>query len=173
MISIRSASVADARAIAEVLVRSWRATYPGIVAQSYIDGMSTEAQTLRWQKRLSDGDLLTAVVAHDPNGRIVGFAAGGRLRERHADFDGELYALYLIPEAKGRGIGRKLLSEWALQAKSRGYNAAIARVFTANPACAFYEHLGAHAVKEAILELEGESYPETWYAWDDLGALTA
>jgi len=172
MISIRAASVADARAIADVLVRSWHATYAGIVAQSYIDRMSPEAQSLRWQKRLSDGEPVTAVVAQDTNGAIVGFAAGGPLREKHGAFDGELYALYLLPEAQGQGIGRMLLSAWALQAKSRGYAAAIARVFTANPACAFYEHLGAHAVKEASLELEGESYRETWYAWDDLSALT-
>ncbi|HJQ22095.1 MAG TPA: hypothetical protein VJ867_17255 [Gemmatimonadaceae bacterium] len=93
---IRQANTHDAASIADVLVHSWRRTYREIVARSYLNAMSVEAQTRRWQKRFDDEGAITALVASDETDRVVGFAAGGRLRERHAGFDGELYPLYLL-----------------------------------------------------------------------------
>jgi hypothetical protein len=41
-VEIRLATVEDARGIAEAHVASWRATYPGIVPQHYIDSLKVE-----------------------------------------------------------------------------------------------------------------------------------
>jgi ribosomal protein S18 acetylase RimI-like enzyme len=174
MPSVRAARASDAPAIARVLVDSWRSTYGGIIAQSYIDGMSVESQTKRWQRRLSEPKVLaTTVVVDDDGGVVVGFAAGGPIRERCDDFDAELYAIYVAADAQGRGLGRQLLTEWARRASSQGFRAAIVRVLTANSARAFYERLGGRWLKEATLDLDGAAYAESWYGWDSLDALTA
>jgi L-amino acid N-acyltransferase YncA len=174
MFSVRSARPSDAAAIARVLVDSWRSTYAGIVAQSYIDSLSVESQTTRWRQRLSEPRILaTAVVAENEEGAVVGFAAGGPIRQEPEDFDAELYAIYLVADVQGRGLGRQLLTEWARRASSQGFRAAIVRVITANSARVFYERLGARWLRETTLDLGGAAYPESWYGWDNLDALTA
>jgi GNAT superfamily N-acetyltransferase len=174
---IRIADVRDAAAIAAVLVASWRTTYPGIVAQAHIDGLSVQAQTDRWTRRFGDQsaarpDVLVAELATSPR-EIVGFASGGPIREPHPGFDAELHAIYLLRDAQGRGVGRRLVRQWATLALARGFTSAVVRVLAANPSRRFYERLGARPLKEAALAIGGESYPEIWYGWDDLHVLTS
>jgi len=64
-----------------------------------------------------------------------------------------------------------LVRQWATLAGARGLRAAVVRVLTANPACGFYQRLGARWVKDAMLPIAGQPYPESWYGWDDLRAL--
>lgn len=166
MIAIRDATHNDAPSIARVLVDSWRQTHGGIVVQSYLDALSVEKQTERWRARLRDPRIVsTAVVAHDEEHGVVGFAAGGPIREAHGDFDGELYAIYVNTELHGHGVGRRLLVEWARRMASEGYHSAVVRVFSANKALAFYERLGARRVREGSLDIDGVRHAETWLGW--------
>ena len=173
--TIRSADVDDAAAIAAVQVASWQTTYPGIVAQSYIDGLSVAERTIAWERRMRSEPNAApeTVVAEIAPGAVVGFASGGRLRAPHPGFDAELHAIYLLSNAQRRGLGRQLTTEWARRAVARGFHAAIARVLAGNPAWRFYERLGARRVKEGTLDLGGQPYPEIWYGWDDLRVLAA
>ena len=172
--TIRAAAVEDAPAIASVLVASWRTTYPGIVAQSYIDGLSVTERTEAWERRMRSGaDAPETVVAETPTGALVGFASGGALRSPHPGFDAELYAIYLLREVQAQGLGRRLAQEWAMRAVARGFHAALVRVLAGNSACAFYERLGARRINDGTLELGGHPYPEVWYGWDDLRKLAA
>ena len=61
----------------------------------------------------------------------------------------------------------------AVSVIARGFRTAIVRVLAANSACVFYEQLGARRIKHGELAIGGRSYPELWYGWDDLRALTA
>jgi GNAT superfamily N-acetyltransferase len=173
--TIRVADVDDAPAIAAVQVASWQTTYPGIVAQSHIDALSVAERTIAWERRMRGeaGAAPETVLAETPAGAVVGFAAGGPLRTPFPGFDAELYAIYLLREAQGEGLGRRLVAEWARRTLVRSFHAAIVRVLAANPACHFYERLGARRVKEGSLELGGQPYPELWYGWDDLRQLIA
>jgi ribosomal protein S18 acetylase RimI-like enzyme len=52
-------------------------------------------------------------VAENLDRNIVGFVAGGA--ERSGRFPGvsaELYAIYLLPEVRRRGIGTRLVKSW-------------------------------------------------------------
>jgi ribosomal protein S18 acetylase RimI-like enzyme len=173
--SFRIAGVADAGAIAAIHVASWQTTYPGIVAQSYIDGLSVDDQRSMWERRLRGRAVVTSdvILAETASGAAVGFAAGGLIREPHPGFDGELHAIYILKQAQRRGVGRGLVAEWASLAVARGLRAAVVRVLAANSACEFYQRLGARWVKDATLDIAGQQYPETWYGWDDLHALAA
>jgi len=168
-VSVREASVDDAEAIATVQVGSWLTTYPGLVAQEYLDALSVADRAAAWTRWLSGerGEPPTALLA-ESGGSPIGFAAGGRIREPQAGFDAELYAIYLVREAQGHGLGTRLLRAWAPLMVGRGFRAAVVRVLAANPARRFYERRGARWVKDGELTIGTERYAEVWFGWDDL-----
>lgn len=174
-ITIRRAVPDDAGEIAQVHVASWQTTYTGIVDQANIDGLSVADRTAAWTRRLtitdaSAPDILVAVT-HD--NRVVGFLAGGIIREPLPAFDAELNAIYLLKPFQKGGLGQRLVREWAALAVARGFHAAVVRVLAHNPACAFYERLGASLLHETELAIGGQRYPERWYGWRNLLDLTA
>lgn len=166
---LRLAALEDAPAIAAVHVGSWRTTYTGIVAQEYIDALSVDDRTALWERRLrGDGADVATFVAESPGRALLGFGHGGPIREPQLPFDAELYALYLLQAAQGQGLGNRLVMAWAGHALARGLRSGVVGVLAANPACRFYERLGAKRVKERMHTIGSVSYPAVFYGWDDL-----
>lgn len=93
---IRPATAADADAIGAVHVRSWQAAYEGLIPADFLAQLSAESRAASWARRIEAGG---PVLVAEEDGVIAGFAAYG---------DGRLYALYLLPEYWGRGLGRAL-----------------------------------------------------------------
>jgi ribosomal protein S18 acetylase RimI-like enzyme len=174
VIAIRRAVAADANAIAEVHVASWRTTYPGIVDQSFIETVTVETRAAAWTKRLENPEPSApdVLVAETADGRVVAFISGGHIREPFPGFDAELHAIYMLKEFQGAGLGRRLACEWAKLSVERGFSAAVVRVLAANPARFFYEKLGARRLKESQHPLGGKPYTDVWYGWDDIRVLT-
>ena len=96
---IRSATVADADAIGEVHVRSWQAAYAGLIPAGFLARLSASSRAASWARRIGDPAIPGRVLVVEDDGVIAGFAAYG---------PGQLYALYLLPEFWGRGLGRLL-----------------------------------------------------------------
>ncbi|HZU19377.1 MAG TPA: GNAT family N-acetyltransferase [Candidatus Dormibacteraeota bacterium] len=168
----RRARVEDAYAIARVHVESWRATYPGLVPDRFLAAMRVDEYTERWHRMLAgrSGGHVTFVV--EEAGRVVGFASGGREREDRPR-RGELYAIYLLPEARGRGHGRALVRAVAASLRDQGLTSLIVWVLRDNhPARAFYEHLGGTYAGERPLDFgAGFTLTEVGYAWPDTDRL--
>src|SRR5439155_395753 len=61
----------------------------------------------RWKRTLSES-AARVYVAETPEG-VVGFASGGRERAGEDHYSGELYAIYILRQAQGRGHGRRLV----------------------------------------------------------------
>lgn len=175
MIEIRRATPRDALAVANVHVASWQSTYPGIVDQSYLDCISVDERADAWTRRLSSSEPSApdVLVATTEGSDVVGFASGGLIHEPFPGFDSELHAIYLLQPFQGSGLGRRLVREWAMVALQRGLNAAVVRVLVDNPACGFYETLGAIPLDDRLLLIGGEPYAERWYGWRSLLDLTA
>jgi ribosomal protein S18 acetylase RimI-like enzyme len=171
---IRRAVDTDAASIAQVHVDAWRSTYAGIVAQDYIDRRSLADFTARWLDRLRDttDSSPTVLVAVDNHDAITGFVSGGRTRDDTVPFDSELYAIYLLKHAQGQGLGRRLVEELARHLLSQGHTSLCVTVLTANPACHFYERLGAVWIREVPHVLGEQTYQASWYGWHDLRRLT-
>ena len=169
---IRPAAVADARAIAQVRVDSWRATYRGMIPDAYLDGMSVDASETLWLRVLSAPNRVAAVfVAEDATG-ITGFASGHRLPEPKHGFDAELSAVYLAPAAQRAGTGTRMVAEVAATLSSLGASGLIAWVIAANKrARAFYEALGGDLLLEQPFQWDGMDLIEAGYGWRDLTAL--
>ncbi|MBI5666733.1 MAG: GNAT family N-acetyltransferase [Chloroflexi bacterium] len=109
MTTVRVAVPDDAPAIARVHVDSWRSTYAGIVPQAFLDGLTYEGREAMWRGNLTNPERQSVLlVAEDENGQPVGFTVGGPGRDEQSDYDAELYAIYLLPECQGQGIGRQI-----------------------------------------------------------------
>jgi GNAT superfamily N-acetyltransferase len=141
-VEIRPARVDDAEQIAEVHVRSWQAGYRGLIPQDYLDGLDPAARVDSRRRSLQESDLPrsgTLVVAHD--GTVVGFAHIGPARDDDTDdCVGEVWAIYLSPDAWGKGRGRELMSAALGQLVAAGYRQATLWVLDSNArARRFYE----------------------------------
>jgi GNAT superfamily N-acetyltransferase len=137
-LSVRRAGPADAREIAEVHVRTWQAAYRHAFPAEVLDNDSVDERERLWSHHL---DLGVVAWVAEAEGRIVGFVSVGDSRtETEA---GELYAIYVLPEAWGTGAARELMAaakDWFAQ---EGYATAMLWVLADNPrAHRFYEREG-------------------------------
>lgn len=162
---IRPAVPADAAAIARVHVATWRTTYPGLMPQHIIDGLSEETSAARWTARLADG--LTSALVAEAAGGVVGFVHGGA--ERTGDYpphDAEIYSLYVLKDFQGRGLGRQLVAAMARELAPQ-FNGLLIWVLKDNPAQRFYEALGGIYLVEKSAEFQGATIQEVGYGWRD------
>ncbi|GAA0594684.1 GNAT family N-acetyltransferase [Virgibacillus siamensis] len=163
---IRTATVNDAAQIAKVHVDSWRTTYRGIVPDSFLDGMSYEERTKRWQKISVEQNVFVAETDDDT---IVGFANGGRERQGKFDgYNGELYAIYILQEYQGDGIGRQLTAAVVDSLLKEGLHSMLIWVLQDNPATYFYESIGGKRIGTDELEINGVKLTEIAYGWKKL-----
>jgi len=163
--SIRGADLRDAAGIAHVHVQSWRTTYGGIVPPEYLASLNEAERVPLWQ------DWLTrpvSVFIAEIKGEIVGFGGGGTIRERLNAYDSELYTLYLLKEAQGRGIGTALLGAVAASLSQKGHQSMVVWVLEQNPAVRFYEKTGARCVTGRQIEIGGVALSEVALGWPDL-----
>ncbi len=71
--TIRMATIEDAKGIAKVHVDSWRTTYKGIIPEDFLNNLSYEKRTELWIRNISRTDNYV-IVAENPEGEIIGFA---------------------------------------------------------------------------------------------------
>jgi ribosomal protein S18 acetylase RimI-like enzyme len=141
---IREATPADARAIAEIHVRSWQAAYRGQLTDDYLDGLRVEDRLEQHRHSLEAPmpDWRTWVVEDEDV--VVGFAVTGPSQDADADpKTGELYAIYLEPDRVGTGLGRTLFEHAVGDLRDRGFHTATLWVLETNEqARRFYDVAG-------------------------------
>lgn len=168
MASIRAAVAEDAIAIAHVHVESWRTTYAGIVPDAYLAGLDQALRVKLWQEWLR-GD--TVVLVAERKGEVVGFAHAGKIREAVETADAEVFSLYLVQEAQGRGIGRALLKQAASVLQQQGFKSVALWVLERNRSRLFYEKCGGRLASSKVIEIGGARLMEVAYWWPDLTVL--
>jgi GNAT superfamily N-acetyltransferase len=172
-IRIRPARSADADAVADVQARTWQAAYLGMLPHEVLIGFGRSQGAPFWQRvltRVSGGD---AVLVAEFDGAVVGFVSSGPIRERIPGYSGEFYALYVLPEAQGCGIGTALIAHAGrAMVRERWIGAAVWVLEDNQFGRRFYEGLGGLPLGMAkTLAYRGASYPairEIAYGWPDL-----
>lgn len=166
---IRPAVESDIQSIAEVHVASWHSTYVGIVPQSVLDHLSVAQRMKSWSATvLRPVPQSSVMVAEDDSGQVVGFVAYGRERQGRGEFDGEVFAIYLLPAVQRRGLGRALIRAAARELQALNMGSLLLWVLADNPACHFYAALGGELVDETTIRLGGAELREVAYGWHDL-----
>jgi GNAT superfamily N-acetyltransferase len=130
--------------------------------------MSYEDFEDRWRGWLQGvGDPHWAYrVAELPSGRIVGFASGGPRQEpAYAEYEGELYTLYLLREHQRMGIGLRLFGSVARGLAEGGTYSLLAWVLACNPSRRFYEAVGGKLLGSQEIEIGGSRLEEVAYGW--------
>jgi ribosomal protein S18 acetylase RimI-like enzyme len=164
---LRSARPADASAIAELHLASWRDAYRGVLDDDFLDGPLAELVPLRWAEALAAPRREGLVVVAALGGEVAGFVAILR-RGTVAYVDN----LHVRPGLRGAGIGRLLLGFGATRMRERGCTAAELTVFAQNEgALRFYERLGAVTGPEDMGETFGQKVMERRCAWPDIAKL--
>lgn len=143
-VRVRAATRADLPGVAGVAGRTWRAAYAGLIPEAdverFLASVYSPANLERTLLSLGAGFL----VATDGD-EIVGYAMSGRNREG----DGELFAIYVLRERQGAGIGRRLWMAAAGHLRGLGLATMEVWVLAGNgPARRFYERQGALSVGE-------------------------
>ena len=167
---VRLATSDDAAAIADAHVRGWLTAYRGLVPDSILAGFSVERRTAQWRDRLASvtpaAETRTWVVVD--GGRVLGFVDTGPGRDESApppDGAGEVYAIYLAPEARGRGHGRALFGHAVADLLARGYDPIVVWVFEANAGGRRFYERGGFRLDGArnVIDFDGTPVPELRY----------
>ncbi|WP_328328153.1 GNAT family N-acetyltransferase [Kribbella sp. NBC_00382] len=143
---IRPARSTDLYGAALTRIASWRAAFTGLVPQDFLDSMDAETISAGWAASIAAGRsrlYVAAATGTQPDcGRILGYAGTGPERDGPAHA-GELYALYVHPDAWGSGVGRALLDAAARDLQQAGCTTISLWVLEANErARAFYHRYG-------------------------------
>jgi ribosomal protein S18 acetylase RimI-like enzyme len=138
-VRIRRAKLDDAAAIAEVHVRTWQAAYEHVFGAERLTGVTVEQRLPMWRQILRDAEQ-TALVAEEGDG-IIGWCTVGPSRDD--DADGELWGIYVLPDAWGSGAGTALMTAGIEALRASGRREVILWVLEDNPrARRFYEREG-------------------------------
>jgi len=165
------AGPSDAEELARVHVTSWRETYRGLLADAFLARMSEPGFTRRFRRALNaPGDSVTLAAA-DRYG-LVAYAQGG-LSRRGIPGEAEIATLYVLRQAQGAGLGKRLMAETARALAAQGATSLMISVLRDNiRARGFYEHLGGEP--EAARQEPGPGgrlLYEVAYRWRDISAL--
>jgi len=163
----RRATIEDVPGVAKVHVRSWQESFQGIAPQKFLDAMSVERRTKAFSERFFDEDY-RMFVAESDSGEIAGFVDFGKARHQDAGYETELFAIYLLPELKGKGIGARLFETGVRDLVARGFNSMYLQALKVSPYKNFYEKMGGKIIGESIYKLGDEDFETVFYGWEDL-----
>jgi GNAT superfamily N-acetyltransferase len=141
--AVRPASAADAAAIADVAVRSWRAGFRGIVPDRIDPERAWDADGIAARLE-APGECSSVTLVAEVDERIAGFVVLGPSRDDDASVRvGEVWALYVDPDHWRRGLGRRLVQASLHSLGASGYGEATAWTLGASQRnLRFYEALG-------------------------------
>jgi GNAT superfamily N-acetyltransferase len=155
-------------AVARVHLLSWRESFAGIVPPAFLNKMSVKKRAEAFEKGFS-APFYRMYVAEAVERGIVGFADFGEPREDIDGYEGELYAIYLLPEFQRKGIGERLFNLGVEFLKGDGKDSMYLLALAVSPYRSFYEKMGGQIVGRKQVEIEGRLYDELVYGWGDLG----
>jgi ribosomal protein S18 acetylase RimI-like enzyme len=171
--TIRAAGLADAVAIAQLHTHSWQTAYRGILSDDFLEGALPENRRMLWHTRLSDSDRADQfVLVDEQGGAIRGFACA--YLEADPEWGCLLDNLHVVPDLKGQGLGKQLMTAvaeraWLCDPCGRLHLCAYEQNRAARR---FYERLGgAITERQAELAPDGTQVNAVRYCWSELSGL--
>jgi GNAT superfamily N-acetyltransferase len=141
-LSLRPANLTDAPLIASIHSTSWRATYRGLLPDSFLDGEVMHERAAYWEARLrAPGGERRMVLIAELAGEPVGFMCVELQPE--STWGVLLDNLHALPGYQGLGAGKLLMRAAETWAREQGESQLYLYVLEGNsPAIGFYERMG-------------------------------
>ena len=130
---IKQAEFGDLADVARIHVKSWQQTYKGQVPQEYLDGMDVIKRKEKWEEifQADNADAKNLYLVYD-QAKAIGFVNFGCSRDNRLTGYGEIYVVYLLQEAWGKGLGYALFKTAARILRSVDYTKAYVWVLESN-----------------------------------------
>lgn len=128
-VSVRAAGPADAEAMAAVQLAAWRASYARAVPAALLDALDPADVAESWRDAiLRPPDPRAQVLVALDGLDLVGFATTAPALDDDVDAadTAELGTLLVLPDARGRGHGSRLLAAVAARMRAAGHATALA-----------------------------------------------
>lgn len=170
MVTIREAVSDDAAEIARCHIAAWRDTYHPIVADEYLNNLSFEEHTKKWITNLQQ-PRCRSFIAETVREELVGFINGGPERTGRTDYQGEIYAIYILKAWRGCGVGRKLLTRFSDALRENQVTSLIVWALEENECRHCYSAWGAHEIATGPIKIGTQDLIEVAYGWPDTHAL--
>jgi ribosomal protein S18 acetylase RimI-like enzyme len=140
---IRKAQLADAPELAEVHIRTRQHAYRGLLPSDFLARLSIDRRTTQWKEWLTQPSSNLAVFVAIVDGKVSGFSWVCSARGDDDKSTGELFAIYVMPESQGKGIGSRLIEKGEDYLQSAGFSEMILWVLAKiEPSLRFYENRG-------------------------------
>ncbi|MDW3219742.1 MAG: GNAT family N-acetyltransferase [Acidimicrobiales bacterium] len=141
---IREITAADAPGIARVHVRAWQHGYAGLVDPEFLAGLTVAQRTVEWRDVWLAQPSQGARLAAEVDDEIVGFVVG--TTESPTEGCGEIFSIYVDPDAWGTGAGSALLRAASAELRADRTRPLVLWVLEGNDrAITFYERHGWRA----------------------------
>jgi len=143
LITVRLATHADARKIAQIHVETWQAAYRGQMPDSVLDHLNVEKRAVFWNTHLSGQPSGTFVAEFKQ--AIIGFCdlIPSRDKDSNPTTVGEIAAIYVHPEFWRKGAGAALCRFSLREARTQRFGSVTLWILTSNVAARkFYEAMG-------------------------------
>lgn len=146
---------------------SWNEIYKGIVPDYFLDELKSneEERTKNSIEKFDENNNNNQLVL-EVDGKVVGFVNFGKSDDEEYENCGEIIALYIIAEYKGKGYGRKLVNEAINELKKLGYDKMIIACLKGSPTNEFYKHIGGVYIKDGLFKRL--SLPENIYYFEKI-----
>jgi ribosomal protein S18 acetylase RimI-like enzyme len=138
----RTATPADAEAIAALHAASWRATYRGVYDDMYLDRDVDSERLAHWRERLAESDPAHFTLLAERDGAPIGFIHV--VGAEDAEYGSLIDNLHVAPDLKRSGVGRELMRAGAgwLVAAFSDLSVYLGVLEGNDNARSFYERLG-------------------------------
>jgi len=174
MVTIREATPADCRALAEIQVDSQYAEYGAVLPQEYLGRYSYSDQEREWAELMqrNTGEIL---LVGDDNGKLAGYVLGWPDDEGPLGFEAELAELNVRLAVHHTDLAERLVRELARRLREQGASSVMSWILEGSMSlAATYQTLGAQQVTEH--EWNGnEEYDvhlhQVGYGWSDINVL--
>jgi ribosomal protein S18 acetylase RimI-like enzyme len=166
--NIRLATEKDSTQIALINIENWKSTYIKILPPDYLDSLTQKESEIKWIQFLKRAD--TFIYVAEDNDKIYGYAASQYKLNKPGT--GLLYSLHTVANARGKGIGKKLMAASAGHFKQNGVHKLTVWVMEGNDeALAIYKHLGAEVYIHETHQFGPVAVAEIGLVWKDINSV--
>ena len=163
---IRRATIDDMVEISKLYVISLKNSFNGIFSEGYLSKLTPESTYKQWKRNIENPNNLVFVV--EDNKEIVGMIVGAFVDEEgETSNQGNILAVYIKPDYKRIGYGKKLVATLFDEFKKRNITKCFANVFKNNQNRGFFEQVGGVLVDERPVD-EADVISIFVYSWDKI-----